>query len=285
MTGRRAARVPLRPRVSPLRYPGGKAGLYPTLRSAIRRNGLAGCTYVEPYAGGAGAALALLLTGQVGRIVINDLDPAVAAFWHTLVAEPEYILRRIRRAKLNVSEWHRQKEIYVAANTDDQAALGFATFYLNRTNRSGVLNGGPIGGLDQTGSYKIDARFNKDTLCERIRTISLYAEKISVSCRDGAAVIRQYSRSSRSFIYADPPYFEKAGSLYLNAFETKDHEALASVLNERADKNWLLTYDDVPRVRELYPERKRQTFDLHYSAHRVVKTKEVMVYSDAISVA
>lgn len=284
MTGREGRRVPLRPRASPLRYPGGKAALYPTLRAVIRRNGLAGCTYVEPYAGGAGAALALLLTGQVGRIVINDLDPAIAAFWRTVVEEPEYVIRRIKRAKLSVSEWHRQKEIYAAADTADQAALGFATFYLNRTNRSGVLNGGPIGGLDQTGNYKIDARFNKDSLCDRIRTISLYAGKITVSERDGAAIIRQYSRSSKSLIYADPPYFEKAGSLYLNAFEAKHHEALAAALNARADKNWLLTYDDVPRVAELYPERERHTFDLHYSAHRVVRTKEVMVVSDALVV-
>jgi DNA adenine methylase len=283
VTARQAAHVPLRPRISPLRYPGGKAGLYPKLRDLIRRNGLAGCTYIEPYAGGAGAALALLVTGQVRRIVINDLDPAIAAFWQTVVEEPAYIATRLRKAKLNVSEWQRQREIYAAADASDRAALGFATFYLNRTNRSGVLNGGPIGGLDQTGNYKIDARFNRDALCERIRIISLYARNIIVTSQDGVAVIRRYASLQRSFIYADPPYFEKAGTLYLNAFSDADHEALAKTLNSRAGRNWVLTYDNVPRVAELYSNRERHTFDLYYSAHRVMKAKEVMVLSDALT--
>jgi DNA adenine methylase len=220
----------------------------------------------------------------VGRIVINDLDPAVASFWGTLVDEPDYITSRIQTVKLDVREWQRQKEIYAEADVRNPTALGFATFYLNRTNRSGVLNGGPIGGLDQSGNYKIDARFNRSALCERIRIISLYSRKITVKSMDGAAVIRRYSRFSSTFIYADPPYFEKAGSLYLNAFAPRDHEALAKVLNERADKKWLLTYDNVPRVAELYPDRQRQTFDLFYSAHRVMKAKEVMVVSDALDV-
>lgn len=281
--GRRRA-VPLRPRVSPLRYPGGKAALYPFLRQVIRTNGLAGCTYVEPYAGGAGAGLSLLVTGQVARVVINDLDPAIAAFWHTLVDEPDALMARVRKVRLSVREWRRQKEIYSAADTSDLAALGFATFYLNRTNRSGVLNGGPIGGLDQTGNYKIDARFNRSDLVERIRVIALYAKRITVTSRDGAAVIKQYARSADAFIYADPPYFEKAGSLYLNTFQPDDHEALAAVLNARADTKWLLTYDNVARVAELYPDRRRQTFGLHYSAHRVTKATEVMVIADALQV-
>ncbi len=284
MTEARRRAVPLRPRVSPLRYPGGKAALFPFLRQVIRTNGLAGCTYVEPYAGGAGAGLSLLVTGQVGRVVINDLDPAIAAFWHTLVDEPDALMARVRKVRLSIREWRRQKEIYAAADTSDLAALGFATFYLNRTNRSGVLNGGPIGGLDQSGKYKIDARFNRTNLIERIRVIALYAKRITVTSHDGAAVIKQYARSSDTFIYADPPYFEKAGSLYLNTFQPDDHEALASVLNARADKKWLLTYDNVGRIAELYPERRRQTFGLHYSAHRVTKATEVMVIADELLV-
>ncbi|GAA1590176.1 DNA adenine methylase [Kribbella sancticallisti] len=267
-----------------MRYPGGKAGLYPRLRQLIRENELAGCTYIEPYAGGAGAALGLLVTGQVGRIIINDLDPAIAAFWRTITQEPDRFSQKIRRAKLDVREWHRQKEVYSAGDSADDATLGFATFYLNRTNRSGVLNGGPIGGLDQTGNYKIDARFNRDALSERIRVISLYADKIKVLSTDGAQVIRKYAGNKNVFIYADPPYFEKAGSLYMNAFNSCDHQALATVLNRRSDRNWVLTYDNVPRVAELYPDRRRQTFGLYYSAHRVTRATEIMVASDTLDI-
>ena len=189
--------------------------------------------------------MALLVTGQVERVVINDLDPAIYAFWSTLVADPNGLIARIRNIKLSVAEWKRQREVYLACDLSDLESLGFATFYLNRTNRSGVLNAGPIGGLDQSGNYKIDARFNRLQLAERVRVLGLYADQIAVSSCDGRSVIEKYGRSRTAFIYADPPYFEKAGSLYLNAFNEKDHQELAKTLNGCASGSWLLTYDNV----------------------------------------
>jgi DNA adenine methylase len=272
-----------RPRVSPLRYPGGKGALYSRLRKVIRESDLAGCTYVEPYAGGAGAGLSLLVTGQVERVVINDLDPAIHAFWKLLVTDPEGLSRQIETVKLNVREWRKQREIYMAADLSEPASLGFATFYLNRTNHSGVLNGGPVGGLDQSGKYKIDARFNREALVERIRILALYASQIAVSSVDGVKVIRRYGKAKQTFIYADPPYFEKAGSLYLNAFSPADHERLAKTLNGLAQGSWVLTYDNVSKVGDLYSERRRRTFGLHYSAHRVMRATEIAVLSDAVA--
>ncbi|WP_086055659.1 DNA adenine methylase [Protofrankia coriariae] len=272
-----------RPIISPLRYPGGKASLYLRLADLIRSNRLSYGTYVEPYAGGAGAALALLVTGQVRRIVINDLDPAVYAFWRALKEDPESFSRRIENVDLSVGEWRKQKEIQTSVDRSDFQALGFSTFYLNRTNRSGVLNGGPIGGLDQSGPYKIDARFNRSDLVERVRLFSLHSKRITVLNLDGREVIRRYSPRDDVFVYADPPYFEKAGSLYLNSFSEADHAALAKCLNSRASAIWLLTYDNSPKVAELYPDRRRTIFSLNYSAHRIARAKEVMVYSDALA--
>lgn len=256
--------------------------LYARLRKTIRDSGLAGCTYVEPYAGGAGAGLALLVTGQVSRVVINDLDPAIYAFWRTIVDEPDFLMERIDNVSLDVNEWRRQRTIYAIGDVTNMATLGFATFYLNRTNRSGVLNGGPIGGLDQTGNYKIDARFNRDALRERIRILSLYKDCITVTCQDGLETIREYADKSDTFIHADPPYFEKAGSLYMNAFQPRDHENLARVLNNIEDSSWVLTYDNVPQVSELYRDRRRRAFELNYSAHRVMKATEIAVLSDSV---
>ena len=273
-----------RPRLSLLRYPGGKSGLYPTLRALIRKNGVSKGTYIEPYAGGAGAALALLITGEVRRIVINDLDPAIWAFWRSAVKFNDEFAALLSNAEVTVEEWHRQRDIYVAGDTADVLSLGFATFYLNRTNRSGVLNGGPIGGHDQTGNYKIDARFNKDSLLERLRLLALYKRKITVLHRDGASVIREYADRDDCFTYADPPYFLKAGSLYLNSFKPSDHAALAETLNQHADSHWLLTYDDVPQIGALYPDRRRSHVALHYSAHRVVQADEALVFSDRLQV-
>lgn len=268
--------------VSPLRYPGGKGSLYSRLRKVIRENGLAGCTYVEPFAGGAGAGLGLLVSGQVSNVVINDLDPSIYAFWRLLVDDPDDLISRIRSVPLTVKEWRKQKEVY-STSSSDLADRGFATFYLNRTNRSGVLNGGPIGGLDQSGKYLIDARFNREGLVERVRTIGLFRNRISVSCDDGKDVSMVYADRSDAFIYADPPYFEKAGSLYMNAFNEKDHADLANVLNSRAGSRWLLTYDAVPQVEDLYSRRRIRRFGLNYSAHRVTKATEVVVLSDTLN--
>jgi DNA adenine methylase len=269
--------------ISPLRYPGGKGSLYSKLKSIIRANDLTQGTYVEPYAGGAGAALALLVTGEVRRIVINDLDPAVFAFWSAAVAEPARFGERIAKVDLTVDEWSRQKEAYLSGSTDP-FDRGFATFYLNRTNRSGVLNGGPIGGMDQTGNYKIDARFNREALTERIRVIGLHASRISVTNLDGITVLRKYAWRANTLVYADPPYFDKAGSLYLNSFNEDDHAKLAECLNGYADGKWVLTYDNVPQVKALYSDRRSSLFSLHYSAHRVVKAQEIMVFSDGLTV-
>jgi DNA adenine methylase len=186
---------------------------------------------------------------------------------------------------LTVKEWSRQKEIYLCAAVVNQLQLGFATFFLNRTNRSGVLNGGPIGGMDQSGNYKIDARFNKAALVERVRVIGLHARKILVNNHDGISVIRKYAKDPTTLIYADPPYFDKAGSLYLNSFSEADHASLANCLNGLAQTRWVLTYDNVAQVRELYGDRRSELFSLNYSAHRVVKAKEIMVFSDALVLA
>ncbi|MFE7726047.1 DNA adenine methylase [Streptomyces anthocyanicus] len=274
-----------KPIISPLRYPGGKAALYPRLREIVRLNSMTSGTYVEPYAGGAGAALGLLVTDQVRRIVINDLDPAVYAFWRATKEDAAAISRMIHEVDLTVSEWSRQKEIFLSAPRDDYLKLGFATFYLNRTNRSGVLNGGPIGGMDQSGKYKIDARFNRETLSERFRLISLHAKRISVTNTDGLALIKKYSKVDDALIYADPPYFEKAGSLYLNSFTDAHHSKLAKCLNSVKGGKWLLTYDNVPQVANLYSDRRRELFSLNYSAHRVTKANEIMVFSDSLALS
>lgn len=266
---------------SPLRYPGGKGALYSRLRKVIRENNLAGCTYVEPFAGGAGAGLGLLVTGQVSKVVINDLDPAIYAFWASLVTDPDAMIARIQKVPLSVKEWRRHKEIY-SSDDADLSSLGFATFYLNRTNRSGVLNGGPIGGLDQTGNYLIDARFNREALAERVRTLGLFRDEITVTSLDGRTVARKYASRPNTFVYVDPPYFEKAGSLYMNYFRADDHAALAKDLNAKANGHWLLTYDAVPQVDEFYGDRRIRRFGLNYSAHRVTKATEVAVLSDTL---
>lgn len=267
---------------SPLRYPGGKTSLLPFFEKIIEDYDLDKITYIEPFAGGAGAALALLLSGKVGRIVINDLDRAIYAFWKSSVFNSSKFIKKIKKTPVTVGEWKKQKAIYndPKANLFD---LGFATFFLNRTNTSGILDGGLIGGLKQKSKYKIDARFNKDALIERIQQIALYKNKISIFNKDGLQLIGEYLNKKNAFIYLDPPYFEKGATLYLNHYKKEDHEALANKLNASPDAFWLLTYDNKKEIKTLYPDRKIVNFSLNYNAYESRKGREVMILSDVFA--
>ena len=156
---------------SPLRYPGGKARLATFLGDVITLNKIVNCTFVEPFAGGAGAALTLLFLEKVDSIIINDFDKAIYSFWDSILLDTDSFIEKLETVDLTIHEWERQKEIYNSVDST-KLELGFASFYLNRTNRSGIIEGGPIGGRNQSGKWKIDARFNRINLIERIKKIS-----------------------------------------------------------------------------------------------------------------
>lgn len=209
---------------SPLRYPGGKAKLSPFIKAVIELNDLGDGTYVEPFAGGAGIAIQLLLQGYVSQIEINDLSRPIYSFWTSVRDEGAKFADRIRNIELSIAEWQRQKAIF---GSDQSGAfdLGFATFYLNRTNRSGVLNGGPIGGRGQTGNYLIDARFNRENLAYRIERIAALRKFIHISNEDALIFVKRCKKKlpKESLIYADPPYFRKGSQLYYDFFVERDH--------------------------------------------------------------
>ena len=278
---------------SPLRYPGGKATLAGFFESIIAALGLVKPTYIEPYAGGAGAGLELLLKDVVGMVVINDLDPAIHACWKAMVQDSDEFLRLLKCTPLTIEEWIRQREIYRRRHDVDldPLALGFATFYLNRTSRSGVLGAGVIGGLTQAGTYKIDARFDKDALRGRIEKLAELRGRIRITRQDGAARLREYLPKDNVFAYVDPPYVEKGSSLYMSALEAQDHVSLARVLNGYANTNWVLTYDVADLIRRLYKARDIHEFRLLYSAHLRGKkdelkrrsASELMILSDTVA--
>lgn len=268
---------------SPLRYPGGKTFLFPFFDKVIKDNKLEKVTYVEPFAGGAGAALALLFLEKVDHIVINDFDKAIYSFWKSAIFDSAEFIKKIYSTPVTMKEWRKQKLIYRNSKST-RFDRGFATFFLNRTNVSGILDGGPIGGIHQKGNYKIDARFNKEKLAERIYQLSLYKNRISVFNKDGLDLIGNYLNKKNFFIYLDPPYFEKGSTLYLNHYKKDDHEALAGQLNNNPDAFWLLTYDNKKEIRSLYPERKIVNFSLKYNAYESRIGKEIMIFSNAFTV-
>lgn len=266
---------------SPLRYPGGKAALAGLFADVIRDLGIRRCAYVEPYAGGAGAGIALLREGVVSRLVVNDIDPAVHAFWTQVVDHNVAFADWIADVPLTLDEWRRQRDVY-RSRTTDRAALGRAFFYLNRTNRSGVLNAGVIGGQAQSGTYKIDARFNRDTLVNRVLAIGELRDAIEVSALDGRTVIQAHARRKTSFLYIDPPYVHAGSQLYLNAFESRDHQALADAVCRVRGAHWLMTYDESPLIARLYAGHFQGRLALTYSARYPGKASELLVASESV---
>lgn len=271
--------------LSPLRYPGGKAALAGVFGDILTELGLSNVTYVEPYAGGAGAGIALLREGIAERLVVNDFDPAVYAFWHSVVYQNKELLALLAATPITIPEWKRQREIYRARNSGDLLELGFAFFYLNRTNRSGVLTGGVIGGLDQTGNYKIDARFNKATLRERIAALAEFSDQIVVREDDGRTIIRDYGTDAKAFMYIDPPYVAAGSKLYLNAFDSRDHANLAAMVASVSSAHWLMTYDIAPLIEHLYRGFFVRPYELNYSARYPGKARELMITSASVEQA
>lgn len=263
---------------SPLRYPGGKNCIFPFVSNLIAENGLTGCKYIEPYAGGAGLALRLLFEEYAGTIVINDLDPLVHAFWRMCINEPERFIRWIDRTPVTVTTWQRCKERIRRRDSEDEFVLATSFFFLNRTNVSGVLNGGIIGGVAQTGNYKIDARFNKVELIRRVEKIARFSNRIRVANLDGIALVKNCAADkTESFIYLDPPYYQKGANLYLNAFKDADHEKLAKFVSKLSTP-WLLSYDNHSFITNLYPQFEKRAYKLQHSTSNKIGD-EVLIFS------
>lgn len=270
---------------TPLRYPGGKQRLWRFVAEVLSANDLTGGDYAEAYAGGAGVGIELLLSGRVSRIHLNDSCVAVHAFWRSILNEPEKFCRKISRASLTVDEWKRQREVFRARATADQFDLGFALFYLNRCNRSGILTGGVIGGMDQTGKWKIDARFPRNNLITRIEAIAAKRNAIKVRNFDAERFLVDYVSKIRSplLIYCDPPFFKKADRLYPNHYGIDDHARVAAVIQNKLKAPWLVSYDSCTEILSHYSERKHFEYKSQYNAARAYEGTEVFIGSDDLN--
>ena len=274
---------------SPLRYPGGKAKITDFLIRVMAANGLREPHYVEPYAGGAGAALRLLFEEYVEAVTINDADPRIQCFWRAVTEYNDGFLALLDKIEISVEEWRLQRTIYERCDVDNVLELGFAVFFLNRTTRSGIIhNGGPIGGFDQTGNYKIDARFNRSQLSRRIQRIGIYADRIDVYGDDGLSLLQKVDSDERSaatsFVYLDPPYYVKGAELYLNRFTHEQHRRLAEYLSTPKRFPWVMTYDNVEAIRNLYSECPRFSFNLSYSAYERRAGEELLIHPPSLLV-
>lgn len=266
-----------------MRYPGGKLKVVDYVKQLMEVNDLRGGTYIEPYAGGASVALSLLFDKYAGKIKINDKDRAIYAFWYAVLNEADSLCRLINDTPVTMDVWQAQHELQKHKDEVDLLELGFSTFFLNRTNRSGILNGGVIGGKNQDGNFKMDARFNKKDLIERIEHIAGYADLIELTSMDAVALIKRYKRTpaAKTFCYLDPPYYVKGQDLYLNYYRDEDHKDIAEAI-QKFKGQWIISYDAVDFISELYKDYRQKEYYLSYSAGNPSKGKEIMVYSNGL---
>lgn len=267
---------------SPLRYPGGKGKVVNFFKDLLRVNRLYDIDYVEPYTGGGSVALALLFGEYARRIHINDKDPAVHAFWYSALKDPDLLCRKINDTRVTVKEWDRQRSIQKNQGEHDIHELGFSTFFMNRTNRSGIITAGIIGGRKQTGEWKIDARYNKSDLISRIQRIAHMNDRISLTRLDAVKLIHKcrLELPQNTLYYCDPPYYVKGQALYLNHYNSDDHQNIANEMHRITNQHWVMTYDNAPEIRGLYSKYRISDFSIMYSATQPKLGHEIMVLSD-----
>jgi DNA adenine methylase len=268
-----------------LRYPGGKGKLAAYVKSLIKANNLFDGEYVEPYCGGAAVALELLFHEYVSRVHINDISKPLHAFWKSVLNHTDELCRLICDTPLTVRAWDKQKRVFSNAADYSLLELGFATFFLNRTNRSGVFNAGVIGGRDQQGPWKIDARFNRTELVFRIESIARMRDRIRLTRMDALRFLKAKAGewTAKTLIYLDPPYYEKGRELYYDFYQPKDHEQIHKFLTGafKAER-WIISYDNVQQIRKLYRGQHHIVYTVGYSARSARQGLEVMFFSDAV---
>jgi len=266
---------------SPLRYPGGKNKLSAFLAKICMDNKIHG-QYVEPYAGGASVALFLLLEGYVSEIIINDKDKSIYAFWYSVLNHTEELCDKIECTEITIEEWLNQKNIQKNKDDVEFLSLGFSTLFLNRTNRSGIIKGGVIGGVGQNGNYKMDCRFNKKEIKKRIKLIASYKESIKLFNLDAIDLIDRVqveSQNSNTILYFDPPYYLKAESLYMNHYLDEHHQQVSEKIKDIKNIHWIVSYDDNVNIERLYSDLPTKKYSFNHSAFSARAGKEILFFS------
>lgn len=269
---------------SPLRYPGGKTQLSRFVTQLLEINKLDDIVYAEPFAGGFGAGFELLFKNKVKSVIINDYDIAIYSIWYAILNETDRFIDDINNIEITIEEWKIQKDKYNKLLEEKiySYELAIATYFLNRTNRSGIITGGPIGGKNQNGNYKLDCRFNKSDLIRKIVRIRDYKDKIqlyNMEANDFIDKIILRHNPNEIFTFFDPPYYEQGKNLYTNFFKHEDHLNLQGKINNLTDYYWILTYDNKEEILSIYEDYSKYLYSINYSASNVRKAKEILIPS------
>lgn len=266
---------------NPLRYPGAKSKLADYIIRLLQQERLTGCTFYEPFAGSCALSIRLLEEGVIKKAVINEKDPLIYSFWESVFCYTDELIQLIQDTQIDLQTWYKIAEYRQSKNLFGKTIVekGFAGLFLNRTNFSGILNANPLGGKSQTSQYTIDCRFKKEAIIQSIRAISAFSNKIEVHADDAIKFMRRELKGkhrNKFFVYLDPPYYKAGPELYRYHYTKADHIALSNFIKTKTFA-WLMSYDNVPEIRELYENSTFINLHLDYSVRTSRKGSELLI--------
>lgn len=267
-----------------LRYPGGKTQLAKFVSNLITINKMKKTIYCEPFSGGSGISMELLLANKVDSIILNDLDPSVYSIWFAILHDTDKLIDEVQSMHITMDEWYRQKDIYSGLKDIPiyNFRLAVSALFLNRTNRGGIITGGPIGGREQKSKYSLDCRFNKAGIVKKIHAIASQSHRIRLYMSDAKDLIKDVllqESAEQLFTFFDPPYYKQGQALYKNAFNHDDHVALSEAIKMMNKYKWITTYDECPEIQSIYADYRLYTYRLRYSVNQFREANEYLFAS------
>lgn len=244
-----------------LRYPGSKEKIAEQIvrefpldftMPILQRRGL---EYREPFLGGGAIACRVLkMLPNDATVWLNEKDYSLCCLWKAVRDVPKELIAKIQRMTPSPDGFYKLKE-EDGDQSVDIAIAGARKLALHQWSFSGLgyMAGGPIGGRKQSSEYNVDCRWSPLRIEKAVmrvhKLMARFQRRVEITCRDFSDVIN--GAPSGSFIYADPPYYEKGPELYRHSMTDDDHRRLAECL--RASRAaFVLSYDDHEFVRGLY---------------------------------
>ena len=271
----------MKPSVTPLRYPGGKTWLLDYVKAFARFHKLSSTTIVEPYGGSASISVGLIRSQLVTDATVCERDPLIVAFWNVAIHRNEELIEYLSSLEINMETWYGLRRYLDLEKTNLQNELEAAGAFLffNRTNYSGIIKGGPLGGKKQLSKYKLNCRFNKGRIADKIRSLKALEDKLKIIQIDGLEYMKNHALQSPDnvFFYVDPPYYGAGKDLYRFYFTDFDHQQLSAFLTG-TEIPWLLSYDDAEFIRNLYQKKSNLPVYTDYqSGHLRRGVKELLI--------
>lgn len=220
-----------------INWVGGKRLLRKTIAKLIPEN--IG-SYIEPFGGG---AWVLFYKDKWADLeVYNDLDGRLVNLFRIVKYHP----------KAFIEEWKNllgSREMFLqflngTFITDIQKAVQF--YFL--ITRSFGGRGDTFGTVKKTSGGACKSLHNVPL---KIEAIHERLDTVMIENRDFEKLIKQYDFED-AFFYCDPPYSKGCG-YEVTSTKDFDHERLREVLGNIKGK-FLLSYDDSPKIRELYKD-------------------------------